>query len=589
LLLAATIAAATFPAAASAAGWTPVTGALGSNIDEIAQTRAADGTLELAWVRNTPGASTQDIVYASISSAGVVGSSTVIAGGFSAASNPGITAGPGSDVTVYFGGIQCTSSSSCPNGLFSVSSTDGGATWGAPIELLNADQVYASDVSALLTPGGTPFETWTHTTGTTVHLGTTPSTADYDFQGAMGAGCCGYASTLAADSAGDVQLAWYSNATGFLGVWSRAVDPATGAPSGSPELMPGTVTNYNGQPSSAQLLGRTPIVALPSGGFDVAYAGGYPQTTNLLLWHVGNPASTTVEQDSSGVQSVSLAVDSQSRVWVFWTDNTDVFARRVDPDGTLEPVIDLGGPPGSSSIDAVDGAVDPAGDPEVLALYALSDGTDQTAYIRGPQVAPVTPPVLGKSVDAAVVKGTVLIKLPSGASGLTKGAGFEPLTVPQVLPTGTSIDSRAGTIRLVTASAHKGKTQTATFGGGLFRVGQSAAGLSKGLTTLSVLENAFLGAPGYSQCHAASDVGSAASGGPSGKVLQTLHAHDNGGQFRTRTKASAATVRGTDWTTTDTCAGTLTSVQRGVVSVFSYKTRKTVRVTAGHSFFARLP
>jgi hypothetical protein len=133
--------------------------------------------------------------------------------------------------------------------------------------------------------------------------------------------------------------------------------------------------------------------------------------------------------------------------------------------------------------------------------------------------------------------------------------------------------------------------------GGLFRVGQNGAGLSKGLTTFSVLEGAFPGAPGYAQCGgAASDVldphrspFGMAAGGPSSKVLQTLHAHDNGGQFRTRTKASAATVRGTDWTTIDKCGGTVTSVQHGVVDVFAFRIRKTVRVTAGHSYYAKLP
>jgi hypothetical protein len=48
-------------------------------------------------------------------------------------------------------------------------------------------------------------------------------------------------------------------------------------------------------------------------------------------------------------------------------------------------------------------------------------------------------------------------------------------------------------------------------------------------------------------------------------------------------------VRGTVWTTTDYCDGTLVSVQRGVVSVLDLVRHKTVTVTAGHSHFAKAP
>jgi hypothetical protein len=585
---------------ASAAGWTPVTGSIGGGTRQIAEVRTSDGTLHLAWARDDAGG-IQDLLSAAISPAGVVQPATTVVAGYGVIGNPGIVAGAGGALTIYFGAVQC-SASTCPSGLLSTTSTDGGATWSSPTVVLNADQVYASDVNAATLADGTPFQAWAHTTATTVHRGTTAGT-DYDFQGAMGAGCCGYASNLAVDPAGNVQLAWYSNATNFEGVWSRAVDPSTGAPSGSPQQMPGSVTTYNGQPSSSPINGRTPIAALPGGGFDVAYSGGYPEQTKVLLWRVGDTGSTTVVDEPGAHTNVSLAVDAQSRVWVFWTLNQHVFAGRVDPGGTLEPPIDLGAPTGTAAILALDGSVDQAGDPEVLALASLSDGTYGTYYIRGSQTAPVPPPVLGQSVDAAVVTGTVLIQLPAGATArdaLTKGSGFVPLTAPRALPTGTSVDARAGTIQLVTATASQGKTQTGSFGGGLFRIGQSARGLSKGLTTLAVVEDAFPGAPGYAQCHGAAAAGPAldphlapfgfaAAASPSKKVLQTLNAHDSGGRFATRTKASAATVRGTNWTTIDRCGGTITSVRRGVVSVFAFRTRKTVRVTAGHSYYAKLP
>jgi hypothetical protein len=589
-------------AAGATTTWTAVTSSLGSGIYQAGQVRSADGTLHVVWRQDVPGGSSE-IFHASISPSGVISSAVAVSPGFASPDNPAIVS-TASGLEVYFGAIQCTTSSSCLSGLFSSSSADGGVSWSAPALVLNADQAYASDVNATTLSDGTPFQTWWHTTGTTVHRSDSATSPDYDFQGAMSAGCCGYYSNLAADGAGHLQLAWDSNATGFIGTWSSAVDPTTGAPSGAPMLMPGSVTSYSGAPNQSQMGSRTPIVALPGAAnrFFVAYPAGYPTTTNVLLWDVGQPTSTTVISEPGDHNQVSLAVDVQGRIWVFWThtetDGPHVFARRLGTGG-LEPVIDLGAPAGTNAIYAIDGAVDSSGDPEVLALAGLSNGTYQTFYARGPQVAPVPAPVLGKSFNAAVVSGTVLVKLPAGAhagDALAKGQGFTALTGARSLPAGTSVDARAGSIALVTATGKLGKTQSGVFGGGLFKLSQDRTGLTKGLTTLSLLEGDFAGAPGYAQCAAkpasdrgaAAPLGSAAAANPK-KVLQTLHASDNHGRFRTRTRASAATVRGTVWDTIDKCGGTITHVHRGTVDVFNLHTRKTFVVHAGHSYYARLP
>jgi ferric-dicitrate binding protein FerR (iron transport regulator) len=61
------------------------------------------------------------------------------------------------------------------------------------------------------------------------------------------------------------------------------------------------------------------------------------------------------------------------------------------------------------------------------------------------------------------------------------------------------------------------------------------------------------------------------------------------GRFRTRGRNSSATVRGTKWSMTDTCAGTLTTVQRGTVVVRDFTLKKNKTVKAGHRYFARAP
>jgi hypothetical protein len=131
--------------------------------------------------------------------------------------------------------------------------------------------------------------------------------------------------------------------------------------------------------------------------------------------------------------------------------------------------------------------------------------------------------------------------------------------------------------------------QTGTFTGGLYALAQDRRGLSKGLTTLSLLEGLFAGAPSFSSCAAKA----ADPSGPQGfsaslstKVLQTLHASAHG-RFRTRGRYAAATVRGTAWTMSDRCNGTLVTVQRHTVAVSDFVRHITVLVHAGHQYLAR--
>jgi hypothetical protein len=578
-------------AGATASPWSPVTGSTGI-INQIGKVRAPDGTLHVVWSRATPGsaAGTSDIVHAAITSAGVVGPPTVIASAFASAGNPAIVNLPGGGLEAFFGGIQCITTG-CPEGLFASTSTDGGASWTAPASQLDRDQAYASDLNATTLSDGTPFQTWWHTLGVSVHMGLSPNAGDYDYQAALGAGCCGYYSNLAADAFGHLQIAWNSNATGYVGTWSQAVNPLSGAPSGPAALMPGSVTNYNGSPQNAQMLTRTPIVALPgqSGQFYVAYPGGYPTTSQVLLWRVGDSTSTPVVSEPVDHNEVSVAADPAGPLWVFWVSSASgslhVFARRLGPSG-LEAPIDMGAPQGASSIYALDGDVSPAGDPEALALTRLASGATGTYWARGPQVAP---PVLGQAVDAAVVSGTVLVKLPPGAkasAALVKGSGFMPLTQARQIPVGSQIDARRGVLRLVTASTRAGITFSGDFDGAVFSVAQGKSRSALGLTTLSLLDG-VAGAPSYRACARIGKNEDAAVARARPRVLQQLQATASG-RFRTSGRFASATVRGTAWGTLDQCDGTLTIVRRGAVLVTDFtQHNKTILVRAGHSYLAK--
>ena len=206
-------------------------------------------------------------------------------------------------------------------------------------------------------------------------------------------------------------------------------------------------------------------------------------------------------------------------------------------------------------------------------------------------------PTLGKTFNISTVSGLVLVKI----HGV-----FIPLTELTQIPKNTVIDALNGTLSLITAggshpaadiAAKKGKgkgkgkgkttTQSGTFGGAIFKISQAGGGASKGLVTLSIVENAFKGAPSYSLCtkHKAADATAAKA---SSKTLQLLKSSAKG-KFSTKGKYSAATVLGTKWTVADRCDGTFTHDITDSVKVTDFVHHKTVTLHAGQSYLATKP
>jgi CSLREA domain-containing protein len=173
-----------------------------------------------------------------------------------------------------------------------------------------------------------------------------------------------------------------------------------------------------------------------------------------------------------------------------------------------------------------------------------------------PTPTPAPTPVPGQSVVGAPVSGKVLVKRPGGK-------GFVALDATQGIPLGSIVDARHGVIEL-TAKAG----QTARFSEGIFKVTQSG-----GITELLLVEQL---APCGKRARAAA------------KKPKTRKLWGEGtGSFRTRGRYSAATVRGTKWLVQDSCAGTLTKVAKGVVSVRDEVKKRTLVLRAGKSYLAR--
>jgi hypothetical protein len=215
-------------------------------------------------------------------------------------------------------------------------------------------------------------------------------------------------------------------------------------------------------------------------------------------------------------------------------------------------------------------------------------GPDQT--FTTPKAPTPPPPILGKTENFT----------PSGTVFVLLNGQFVKLTQSLQLPTGTVVNALKGAVTLTSASGGVGpandakakkrkkkiKTFSGTFGGAVFKVTQTKSGRNRGLTTLSLVEG-ITGAPSTASCKAkhAADKAHAAL---SSRVLQTLRSRASG-RYRTRGRYAAGTVRGTSWTTTDRCDGTLIAVQVHSVLVTDLVKHITVLVRAGHHYLAKAP
>jgi hypothetical protein len=188
---------------------------------------------------------------------------------------------------------------------------------------------------------------------------------------------------------------------------------------------------------------------------------------------------------------------------------------------------------------------------------------------------PQPEPEINETAVVAPVEGTVKVKEPGSDKYIALPAGEE-------VPLGTVIDTRNGAVKL-TSELSGGRTQSATFGDGLFQVRQSKG--RKGLTEIVLRGGNFsvCGTRGRGLARARAAIAVQARKRPK----RRLWARDRGGRFRTHGRNSVATVRGTRWVTTDTCTGTRTTVTSGSVSVRDLRTERTVIVRKGKTYLAR--
>ena len=145
------------------------------------------------------------------------------------------------------------------------------------------------------------------------------------------------------------------------------------------------------------------------------------------------------------------------------------------------------------------------------------------------------------------------------------------------IPVGSAIDTRHGAVDLRAARPNSASSvQDGQFSKGLFTVTQRSG--QHGLTELDLTSPT-------SRTRVCSP-GNAQSSTSIGAHVLALLSSTVSGNFQTRGRYGAATVRGTVWDTIERCDGTLIRVIRGVVLVQDFRHHKTVTLKAGQQYLA---
>jgi Fibronectin type III domain len=223
---------------------------------------------------------------------------------------------------------------------------------------------------------------------------------------------------------------------------------------------------------------------------------------------------------------------------------------------------------------AANAAGSAAGDPVTFTTEASQapGQTPETVTPQGGAPTPVTPsgPQLGSTVVVGRERGRVKVKRPGEST-------FAAVAPTATVPVGSEIDATQGTLRLTTEAAG-GATQHVVLRGARFQVRQRRK--ARGITDF------VLRGGGLERCGRASGA-TAEAARHRRRPRRSLWARERGGRYRTYGRNAVATVRGTTWVTTDTCAGTTTRVITGTVIVRDLRRHRTVRLHAGQRYLAR--
>ena len=176
-------------------------------------------------------------------------------------------------------------------------------------------------------------------------------------------------------------------------------------------------------------------------------------------------------------------------------------------------------------------------------------------------------PELGRTARATPVDGVVLVG---------KGNDLHTLRDREIVPIGSTVDATGGRVKLELESApgpdraKYGRFMDGEFYDGAFTVVQRT---TSSLVDLKLLDESGLSARSFTR---------AATKKRGLRVWGKAR-----GRFRTSGRNGAATVRATEWLTSEQALGTLFRVREGVIQVREFATGRTVTLRAGQEFLAK--
>jgi hypothetical protein len=490
----------------------------------------AAGTAYIAWNGPEPGG-TRSLHFCRLTRGATTCADTTIpvpAGTYSL-SQPFLVVGSGGTVQITqsrygFAGANFTQ-------VLQFTSPDGGNTW-SPGVRVGTITVYA----AVNGPGGVSGVTNATTEGAflqTMGAGNTASallSADHLYDGAVGVTPAGQLIAIFDDASGNAQFRLHTGGdANDAATWGAPVDIGVES---YPRLAGGR--------SGLVLLGEN-----ASGNLEARKWNGTTFGAPVVLGAGREAAQADLSQDAGG------------RFHAVWPT--------FEADGiALHYAISDDGSNGQQGVLVTQHD----GEPSEVRVAAAPDHIGVAAWVTAAQirvlaVGPAPPPAFHQSVAVRRISGRVLVKLPGAKR-------FVPLSAAGLVPLGASVDVRHGRIALSSVPSQTGKPQTVQLYAGQFKVTQP------GHVTQFALNGPLARCP---RARAAV----AAAKRPKARRLWG----DGKGAFRTTGRYSAATVRGTRWLVQDTCAGTLTRVVRGVVSVRDNVRHKTVTLRAGKRYLAR--
>ena len=210
---------------------------------------------------------------------------------------------PNGTLQLYFPNAQ---------GVGRLTSGDDGQTWTGPIQ--TQSHTTGPVNGGAVAPDGTPYFAQDGTGFVNVFEGLNGERVKNVYTR-----CCGYHESVALDTSGLAQVAFFSNADTD---WATVYEP-----------LAADLVAISSTPLKPVAEHEAPLVADHSGTTFLAWAPGYPTAASLAVvpFRGGVPSGdgVTFKGSFSGADPhLALAVDANDRVWVFWTQNGVLHAAR---------------------------------------------------------------------------------------------------------------------------------------------------------------------------------------------------------------------------------------------------------------------